>query len=200
MVDQTPRNMADDAQPAIVSPSKFAHVVLRSSRYEKLVSWYKTLLGARASYEDDKLAFLTYDDEHHRIAILNLPGLRDKTENAVGVDHVAFTYPSLGALLATYERLKAEGIEPFWTINHGPTTSLYFRDPDGNQVEFQVENFSSEAESAAFFASSAFAENPIGVEFSPEDLTRRLYAGEPEHLLLQRPNNGPRGLDSIPLR
>jgi catechol 2,3-dioxygenase-like lactoylglutathione lyase family enzyme len=200
MVDNTSTNTTGAAGSAIISPSKFAHVVLRSSRYEELVRWYKTLLGAHASYEDDKLAFLTYDGEHHRIAILNMPDLNDKVENVVGVDHVAFTYPSLGALLGTYERLKAEGIQPFWAINHGPTTSLYFRDPDNNQVELQVENFSLEAESVAFFASPAFAENPIGVEFSPEDLARRLHAGEPEHLLLQRPNKGPRGLDSIPLR
>ena len=43
--------------------------------------------------------------------------------------------------LYTYARLKGDGIEPYWCINHGPTTSLYYKDPDGNQIELQVDNF-----------------------------------------------------------
>jgi len=26
-------------------------------------------------------------------------------------------------------------------VNHRPTTSMYYRDPDGNRVELQIDNF-----------------------------------------------------------
>lgn len=44
-------------------------------------------------------------------------------------------------------------------VNHGPTTSIYYRDPDGNDIETQVDNFDTTAEADEFFASEAFAIN-----------------------------------------
>ena len=43
--------------------------------------------------------------------------------------------------MSSYARLKGLGIEPDACVNHGVTTSLYYADPDGNQVELQVDNF-----------------------------------------------------------
>ncbi|SCW66499.1 Glyoxalase/Bleomycin resistance protein/Dioxygenase superfamily protein [Sphingobium faniae] len=181
-------------------PSKLAHVVLRSPRFKEMVDWYKFVLAASASYENDGLAFLTYDEEHHRIAVMNMPHLAGRTTGTAGMDHMAFSYDSLADLVAHYRRLKAAGIMPFWAINHGPTTSLYYRDPDENQLEFQVENFETLAESNAFFSSAEFAQNPIGTEYDIEDIGRRLAAGESEADLKRRPSIGPRGLEGIPLR
>jgi catechol 2,3-dioxygenase-like lactoylglutathione lyase family enzyme len=181
-------------------PSKLAHVVLRSPNFQKMIDWYKAVLGAEASYENEGLAFLTYDEEHHRVAIINMPHLAQRPSGAAGMDHMAFTYDTLVDLVAHYTRLKDVGILPFWGINHGPTTSFYYRDPDENQLEFQVENFDTLAESNAFFGSAEFAENPIGVDIDLEDFARRVRAGEPEKALKKRPNIGPRGLEGIPLR
>src|SRR3546814_2857729 len=85
------------------------------------------------------IAFITYDEEHHRLAIGYVPDLRDRDQGVAGVDHFAFAFGSLGDLLANYIRLKNIGILPYWCINHGPTTSLYYRDLDGNQIETQVD-------------------------------------------------------------
>ena len=76
-------------------------------------------------------------------------------------------------MLSTYRRLKAAGITPHWPINHGVTTSMYYRDPDNNQVELQIDNFATDAEGKAFMRSAAFAKNPIGTEFDPEALLAR---------------------------
>lgn len=184
----------------VVSPQTFAHVVLRTSRFAELIDWYKFTLGAHASFENDALAFLTYDHEHHRIAIVNTPGLAEQSDGAAGVHHFAFTFANLGDLLGTHRRLRDSGIEPILCINHGPTTSIYYADPDRNQVEFQVENFDSEAEGKAFFASEAFAVNPIGVDFDPDELFARLRSGEDERVLKARADIGARGLDGVPLR
>jgi catechol 2,3-dioxygenase-like lactoylglutathione lyase family enzyme len=184
----------------IVSPVKLAHFVVRTSRYPEILDWYKTVLKAKAAFESEALAFLTYDDEHHRVAVLNIPGLMDQSEGVAGVHHIAFTYGNLTELLENYERLKTLGITPSYVINHGPTTSLYYEDPDRNQLEFQVENFDSVEESGQFFFTEAFAENPIGVEFDPDDHLRRLRAGEPEESLKRRPDIGKQTLADVKLR
>src|ERR1700729_1238215 len=90
----------------VVSPAQLAHFVLRTSRFDELVDWYKTVLGAQAAFENELLSFLSYDTEHHRVAILRVPDLADQKEGVAGVHHCAFTYGSLGELMATYERLR----------------------------------------------------------------------------------------------
>jgi catechol-2,3-dioxygenase len=169
-----------------IAPAKLAHVVRRTTRLEEMIAWYETVLAARVVHRDDMLAFLTYDDEHHRIAIARIPGLEDGPQMAAGTDHIAFTYEDLGDLLNTWARLRAEGIEPYWCLNHGPTTSMYYKDPDGNKVELQIDNFDTD-ETNRWMTSGEFAANPIGVIFEPEELLARYRDGEPLSSLLRRP-------------
>lgn len=82
-------------------------------------------------------------------------------------------------------------------MNHGPTTSIYYQDPDGNNIETQVDNLPVD-EATALMGSEEFAQNPIGVDFDPEELIEKLKRGEDETKIKKRPNIGPRGLDSIP--
>jgi catechol-2,3-dioxygenase len=167
-------------------PAKLAHFVVRTPHYEETVRWYEAVLGARVVFGNPMLSFLTYDDEHHRVAVINLPGLPEPPGAAAGIDHVAFTFATLGDLLHTYRRLKKTGIAPYWCINHGPTTSLYYRDPNAIQVELQIDNFASEDELRTWMRSGAFKRNPIGVEFDPDLLCERLDRGDPVGELLQQ--------------
>jgi catechol 2,3-dioxygenase-like lactoylglutathione lyase family enzyme len=183
-----------------ISPTRLAHVVFRTSKFDELVSWYQTVLGAEIAFSDGALAFLSYDEEHHRIAIIHIPGLQDQPAGMCGMHHMAFTYASLSDLIATYERLAKLGIQPVWCVNHGPTTSMYYADPDGNQVELQIDNCDTVEEAGKFFYSQAFATNPIGVDYLPGDLARRLREGENETAIKQRPPSGTRGVETIPLR
>jgi len=169
-----------------IAPAKLAHIVRRTARFEEMIAWYETVLAARVVHGDGMLAFLTYDDEHHRIAIARIPGIEDGPEMAAGTDHVAFTHADLGDLLNTWARLKGEGIEPYWCLNHGPTTSMYFKDPDGNKVELQIDNFDTD-ETNRWMGSGEFAQNPIGIIFEPEELLARYRGGEPLETLLRRP-------------
>lgn len=169
-----------------IAPVKFAHIVYRTARFAEMVQWYKTTLEAEVMMENEMFCFLTYDDEHHRVAIVNMPGLSDRDPQAAGVEHCAYTYESLDDLLSTYTRLQSQGIEPYWCINHGPTLSMYYRDPDGNQVELQIDIYDVEGTNA-WFAQSDFATNPIGVKFDPQDIIRRHAAGEARETLLARP-------------
>ena len=75
-------------------------------------------------------------------------------------------------LLEIYATLKAGGILPYWSIHHAITLSNYYRDPDGNRMEFQAD-----AESG-YMTGENFAANPIGVEVDMEALLARYRAGD----------------------
>lgn len=160
-----------------VRPVKLAHFVLRTARYREMVDWYMNLLEADVMASGEQATFMSYDDEHHRVAILKVPLLWPGTRATAGVDHVAFTYANLDDLLHTYERLAKQDVKPVWPVNHGATTSLYYEDPDGNYVELQVDNFASLAETEEFLADGRFAINPIGIDYDPEAMLARRRAG-----------------------
>src|SRR4029077_10117089 len=163
-----------------VAPQKFAHAVLATKQLKPMVDLYCSVLSAAVVHSNEMLEILTDYREHHRIAIAAVPGLVDKPRHSVGLDHLAYTYANLGDLVFTYERLKEAGILPVATINHGPTTSMYYRDPDGNRVELQIDNFATVEELKGFFKSDAMKENPIGVDFNADELARDFHAGVPE--------------------
>ena len=176
----------------MAKPSKFAHIVYRTRRFEEMIAWYEKVFEAKVQYRNPVLAFLTYDEEHHRFAFANLSALNPEGAAPagrpdVGVDHVAYTYASLADLVDTYTRLKREGIAPYWPIRHGPTLSLYYKDPDGNRIEFQVDSFATAEEANAYMLSDEFASNPIGVRFDPDELVEQFRKGVPEAKLLARP-------------
>ena len=168
-----------DAESAPVSPRFFAHAVFATGQYEKMIAWYAAVLNARVVAGGPFLTFMSFDQEHHRLAFINQPKLAARDGKQAGLDHLAYTLPDLGALLNTYARLKKAGIMPVWPVNHGLTTSLYYQDPDGNRVELQVDNFDSAEELQGWFSRPEFAANPIGVGFDPEALIALFEAGAP---------------------
>ena len=154
-------------------PSKLAHVVYRTRRFADMLAWYGNVFGARVQHQNPAMAFLTFDDEHHRFAFLDLavidPQGADQPGTAwVGVDHLAWSHASLDDLFAHYSHCKANGIKPYWCIHHGLTISMYYSDPDGNQMEFQVNAFDSDEQCNAYISGPSFEANPVGVEFDPE--------------------------------
>ena len=52
---------------------KFAHVVFQTGQPEQMRDWYCTVLDGHVVYQDQVLCFITYDDEHHRVALLSPP-------------------------------------------------------------------------------------------------------------------------------
>ena len=179
----------------MVKPVKFAHVVYMTRRFEEMIAWYRNVFEADVVYENPALAFLTYDDEHHRFAFANLDvlkpgGVSSGGRGEIGVNHVAYTYASAGDLLDTYARLKRNGIEPYWPVHHGTTMSLYYADPDGNRMEFQVD-VGTVQQATALMRSPGYAANPIGVMYDPDALLARFEAGERDEALLAMPIGPP---------
>ena len=77
---------------------------------------------------------------------------------------------------------------------------MYYTDPDGNQLETQVDNFATVQEATDYMGSKEFEQNPIGVDFDPEDLVRRVKGGEKWETLIKRGASGPRGLSDVTAR
>ena len=179
--------------PDRLVPDFIAHWVVKTARSAEMIDWYGHVFGARVVHEDDQIAFLTWDHESHRLALVKLPPpvrlafpLSRWRRKTYGIDHLAFTFTSVEKLLLTYERLKRVGINPVWSINHGPTTSLYYEDPEGIRLEFQTENFPTAQGTAEYFTSPDFAENPIGTDIDPDYLLEQLRAGVDREQLLRR--------------
>ncbi len=181
---------------ARIRPAQFVHVVYRTRRFDEMTRWYETVFDARVQYANPVLAFLTYDDEHHRIALINLSVVQpEATEadrrGAVGVDHVAYTYGSIEDLFENYAQLKEKGIVPYWCVHHGVTMSMYYADPDGNQMELQVDAFTSSEAANAYMHGPGFSANAIGVEYDPDAILAQLRAGTPGSDFLTRKTDLP---------
>jgi catechol 2,3-dioxygenase-like lactoylglutathione lyase family enzyme len=182
------------------APAKLAHVVFKTPRLSEMAAWYTLLLDGMVVFGDKRICFITYDDEHHRVALikvprpLKIPGVVWKVHRKFwGFDHVAFTHDHLATLVKTYRRLADAGIHPVWCINHGPTTSMYYEDPDGNRIELQVDNFATNRDLMDWLSGSEFEKNPIGVEFDPDVLERLVICGVPTAQLTARGSAPPDG-------
>lgn len=167
---------------------QLVHVVLQTARPAAVRDWYCTVLDAHVVHAGHGLTFLTFDEEHHRIALLEIPAeaARPKEPGTVGMHHMAFTFGSLDGLLERYRQLREAGIEPAVPIQHGVTTSLYYRDPDGNFVEMQIDNFAGPDEATAYMNGPEYDSDPVGPAFDVTRMIAARRAGTPVEVLTTR--------------
>jgi catechol-2,3-dioxygenase len=165
---------------AVIKPT-FHHFNLKTTRLQELIDWYSAVVGVEVTFKDATGAWLTNDAANHRIALLAFPGFVDDPDKdtRTGLHHSAFEYGSFEDLNASYERLCEQGIEPDICIDHGMTLSYYYKDPDGNHVELQVDCFGDWAASKEWMRTSpVFQANPIGVFVDPARISAAAEAGE----------------------
>jgi catechol-2,3-dioxygenase len=159
------------------APSKFAHIVYKTHRFEEMIDWYVNVFDAKIQNRSDELAFLSYDEEHHRFAFLNLgplpQGYEDKENSLMssteGVHHVSYTWATLDELLNQYVSMKDNGTLPTYCLRHGLTLAMDYADPDGNGMEFQVDVLHLD-DAVKFMEGPAFAANQRGEFFDPQEL------------------------------
>lgn len=176
----TTRVLPTDA-PAIASLS---HVVLRTAHLDETIGFYAQLIGMSTNHRGARGAALSHDGEHHRIALVGVP--ESPRTPGPGLEHFAWKARSLGDLLGNHRRLQHLGIEHFMAIHHGGTLSIYYRDPDLNQVELFIDVQIADV-AIDFMHSPEFLANPIGVPFDVDDLIARYEAGEAIECLLVQP-------------
>lgn len=156
------------------------HVNIKTSRLDEMIRWYGLVVGTQVQFRYETGAWTTNDGANHRIAFLAVPGLSDDADKVRhnGMHHCAFEYGSFAELMSAYDRLRQSGVEPAFSLDHGMTMSLYYKDPDGNFVELQSDNFSDWKRSGEYMRRSPqFAANPIGVFFDPARVYETFRSG-----------------------
>ena len=61
---------------AVIHPN-LHHVNLKTTRLQKMVDFYRTLVGAEVIFQDQVGAWLSNDGANHRVALLAFPNFVD---------------------------------------------------------------------------------------------------------------------------
>ena len=192
-----------------LAPMRISEIVLKTSRYDLLRAWYQGVLGVKPFYEfvpkpvaaglhqaeqerasQFRLSFFRLHYEHpyaQMLALFDIDGLRDGPTGDPGMHHMQLRNVDMNELFTRYERLKAVGYKPHRTANHGPGTSFYYRDPDGNVVELSANNFSTSEEYMAYFSSDSYRVNPSGIDIDADAYVARYRSGVPLEELVRIP-------------
>jgi catechol 2,3-dioxygenase-like lactoylglutathione lyase family enzyme len=115
-----------------------SHVVLYVNDLEKMVAFYRDVLGL-VKYREHagRMVFMTADPEleDHELALA-----KGREGDAKIVAHIAWRVESPADVKEYYERFKALGVPIDHCVSHayeemGNTVSCYFLDPEGNRLE-----------------------------------------------------------------
>ena len=128
----------------MIHPDRIGHIVLKVRSLERSRPFYTEVLGLEVMKElpQVKMLFLASNRrDHHEIALAEVGESAGAPKPGdVGLAHCAFRLKSQEDLLAAYREFKQRGVPISFTVNHGVTRSIYFLDPDGNQLEVYVDN------------------------------------------------------------
>lgn len=114
------------------------HIHLKVSDLQRALSFYRDLLGFElTTMFGDQAAFLSAGGYHHHIGLntWQSEGGPPAPQNAVGLFHTAFLYPTRTDLARIVKRLIDHGYPISGASDHGVSEAIYLRDPDGNGVE-----------------------------------------------------------------
>src|SRR5260370_25343557 len=128
----------------MINLAGIGHVLLRVADEEASKRFYRDALGFRVAEQDPEHGgvFMTLGDGFHTIDITQHPapqGAARPERGGLGLVHIAFKVASYAALRDAYAHLLASGVEIQRAIDHVCQRSLYFTDPDGNDLEIYYE-------------------------------------------------------------
>jgi catechol 2,3-dioxygenase-like lactoylglutathione lyase family enzyme len=177
-----------DGNGSIIRP-RLHHWGMRTLKLDEMVDWYSKVCGYEIVLEarqtdvsaesPPQSAYVSNDEEHHRGGFFTLPMFKDHPERNFmpGVNHLAFDYDSVDDLLSSWERLKAEGIEPALCTDHGPTFAFYYKDPENNTVELCCDAWEDESKPREIMSSPRMLQNPMGSQVDPAKLLEARRGG-----------------------
>jgi catechol 2,3-dioxygenase-like lactoylglutathione lyase family enzyme len=163
-----------------VRPARLSHIGIQTYNIEKIRDWYCLALNAEVVVERiPDFSTLTFDREHHRLAIVGLKGDPSaKDAKAPGIFHAAYSMENIFRLLENYERLRDSDIRPVRAVHHGVILSMYYVDPDGNTCELVADRFATFEESINFMRGPVFR-HTLGAPgyFDPDEMLTRMKNG-----------------------
>lgn len=114
--------------------ASLGHVGVYVRDIERSKAFYRDILGLKVSDESERsgAVFLTAKDrldEHHEVLLC--PG----REDGKVIQQLSFRCPSLADVKEFYRVFVEHNVPIVRTVSHGNAVSVYFEDPDGNQLE-----------------------------------------------------------------
>ncbi len=190
-----PQHRIGDGQ--MPSPTALIHVSLGTDKnFEQMCDFYIRFFNCKVTNFRDKraqgggrAAFITFDEFDHRFAILERSGYSFDTKRG-GIAHIAFKYASLKDLMRVYQQAKDWEIAPIHCINHGQSTSIYYHDPDKNEIETYIDNFDTPQECTHWkhwyqYRPGTDFDMSLGT-FNPDDMAKLVAEGYDEKILRNR--------------
>ena len=175
--------------------------MLKTARFEQMIEWYRTVFPARVQFQNDRVCFLSYAADRKPTAIVRQTQVTAPGPT-YGFDHYAFEYATMRDLAVNvYARLKEQGILPYWTTNHGMTTSFYYADPDLNRIELQVDNSARRRNAWTTSRARTSPATSSASTSTPDDLAAMVEGGasyEEMHRRVEGPRTTP-GTLALPL-
>ena len=119
--------------------ARISHIVIYCFDFQKMLAFYTGVLGFHPSdigvARGNEMCFMTLDAEadHHQIV---LASGRSGTMEDGPLHHIAFRVDSLGELRRRHAQLLQAGVAAIQPVEHGQALSVYYRDPEGNRLEF----------------------------------------------------------------
>ena len=120
---------------------RVGHVVIKMRDLDVAKAFYRDVLGMKVTDEREGFGvFFRFEDYHHDIAVFKVDEDAEAPQkNQVGLAHIALVADSFDTVKAMYQRLKDHDVEIVRTVDHGITQSVYFKDPEGNELEIYCE-------------------------------------------------------------
>ena len=128
----------------MILPDRIGHVVIKVRDLERSRRFYTEVLGLTQMMDlpEFKMVFLASNGrDHHELACMEVGKDADAQRfREIGLLHFAFRLRDEDHLRAAYQEFKKRDVPIDFTVDHGVTKSIYFRDPDGHLLEVYCDN------------------------------------------------------------
>jgi catechol 2,3-dioxygenase len=117
------------------SAPRLSHVGLYVRDVPKMIEFYTKVLGFVVSdgAQDGRITFLSRNpSDHHQVVLVRG---RETEPETLMVQQVSFNVATLANVQKAYRKVKEAGCDSIRPVSHGNAWSVYFRDPEGNQIE-----------------------------------------------------------------
>jgi catechol 2,3-dioxygenase len=117
------------------SAPRLSHVGLYVRDVPRMIEFYTKVLGFVVSdgAEDGRITFLSRNpSDHHQVVLVRG---RETEIDTLMVQQVSFNVATLANVQKAYRKVKEAGCDSIRPVSHGNAWSVYFRDPEGNQIE-----------------------------------------------------------------
>jgi catechol 2,3-dioxygenase len=139
--------------------------------YTEVLGLMVTDRGVGTTFKSDLVFMSVSPYSHHQVV---LASGRDPQSKTSTINQLSFMLEDLDQLRAMYRRVRDLGVEGLRPLNHGNAWSIYFFDPEGNNVELYCDT-------------PWYISQPHGDLFDPEAPTEQILA-ETEAVCRQDPN------------